>query len=145
MQLFKANLVFLRRSCRELHVMKGRRNEKINGGFRRRLVAQGKLHCLAKLTLLYVYICYVCDRLYTSWRVKATLRYRFNSLDVNIAIRVTSLIVSYVFHYGYRSLLVAENSPFLKNHAVSLLERYYYDKKPYAFCDVCFDKCIYGD
>ena len=55
-----------------------------------------------------------------------------NSLDVNIAIRVTSLIVSYVFNYGYRSLLVAENSPFLKNHTVSLLERYYYDKK--AFC-----------
>ena len=80
MQLFKANLVFLRRSCRELYVMKGRRNEKLNGGFRRRLVAQGKLHCLAKLTL-YVHICYVCDRLYTSWRVKATLRYRFKTLD----------------------------------------------------------------
>ena len=45
----------------------------------------------------------------------------FNSLDVNIAIRVTSLIVSYVFNYGYRSLLVAEDSPFLKNHTVSLL------------------------
>ena len=44
-----------------------------------------------------------------------------NSLDVNIAIRVTSLIVSYVFNYGYRSLLVAEDSPFLKNHTVSLL------------------------
>ena len=60
--------------------MKGRRNEKLNGGFRRRLVAQGKLHCLAKLTV-YVHICYVCDRLYTSWRVKATLRYRFKTLD----------------------------------------------------------------
>ena len=45
----------------------------------------------------------------------------FNSLDVNIAIRVTSLIVSYVFNYGYRCLLVAEDSPFLKNHMVSLL------------------------
>ncbi|KAL5490754.1 hypothetical protein EMCRGX_G015934 [Ephydatia muelleri] len=41
---------------------------------------------------------------------------KLNSLDVNIAIRVTSLIVSYVFNYGYRSLLVAEDSPFLKNH-----------------------------
>eukprot|EP00731_Ephydatia_muelleri_P034304 Em0054g27a len=40
----------------------------------------------------------------------------FNSLDVNIAIRMTSLIVSYVFNYGYRCLLVAEDSPFLKNH-----------------------------
>ena len=45
----------------------------------------------------------------------------FNSLDVNIAIRVTSLIVSYAFNYGYHSLLVAEVSPFLKNHTVSLL------------------------
>ena len=45
----------------------------------------------------------------------------FNSLDVNIAIRVTSLIVSYVFNYGYRCLLVAEDLPFLKNHTVSLL------------------------
>ena len=44
-----------------------------------------------------------------------------NSLDVNIAIRMTSLIVSYVFNYGYRCLLVAEDSPFLKNHTVSLL------------------------
>ena len=35
---------------------------------------------------------------------------RLNSLDV---IRVTSLIVSYVFNYGYRSLLVAEGSPFV--------------------------------
>ena len=80
MQLLKANLVFLRRSCHELYVMKGRRNEKLNGGFRRRLVAQGELHCLAMLTL-YVHICYVCDGLNTSWRVKATLRYRFKTLD----------------------------------------------------------------
>ena len=47
--------------------------------------------------------------------------FNLNSLDVNIAIRVTSLIVSYVCNYGYRSLLVAEDSPFLKNHTVSLL------------------------
>ena len=32
---------------------------------------------------------------------------------------MTSLIVSYVFDYGYRCLLVAEDSPFLKNHTVS--------------------------
>ena len=60
--------------------MKGRRNQKLNGGFRRRLVAQGKLHCLAKLTV-YVHIRHVCDGLYASWRVKATLRYRFKTLD----------------------------------------------------------------
>ena len=49
--------------------------------FRRLLVVQGKLHCLAKLTL-YVHISHVCDGLYyTSWRVKATLRYRFKTLD----------------------------------------------------------------
>ena len=53
---------------------------------------------------------------------KPQLRCRlFNSLDVNIVIRVTSLIVRYVFDYGYRSLLVAEDSLFLKNHTVSLL------------------------
>ena len=48
--------------------------------FRRLLVAQGKLHYLAKLTL-YVHISHVCDRLYTSSGVKATLRYRFKTLD----------------------------------------------------------------
>ena len=64
--------------------MKGRGDEKLNGGFRRRLVAEGKLHCLAKLTL-YVHICYVCDGLYTSWRVKATLRYRFKRSIANHA------------------------------------------------------------
>ena len=47
--------------------------------------------------------------------------YSLNSLGFNIAIRVTSLIVSYVLNYGYRCLLVAEDSPFLKNHTVSLL------------------------
>ena len=45
-----------------------------------RLVTPRKRHCLAKLTL-YVHICYVCDGLYASWRVKATLRYRFKTLD----------------------------------------------------------------
>ena len=67
---------------------------------------------------------------------------QINSLNVNIAIRVTSLIVSYIFNYGYRNLLVAGNSPFLKNHTVGLLKRYYFDKK--AFCDICFDIFIYG-
>ena len=45
-----------------------------------RLVTPRKRHCLAKLTL-YVHICHVCDGLYASWRVKATLRYRFKTLD----------------------------------------------------------------
>ena len=45
------------------------------------------------------------------------IQHELHSLDVNIAIRVTSLIVSYVFNYGYRSLLVAEGSPSLKNHS----------------------------
>ena len=44
------------------------------------LVTPRKRHCLAKLTL-YVYICHVCDGLYANWRVKATLRYRFKTLD----------------------------------------------------------------
>ena len=43
-----------------------------------------KRHRLAKLTL-YVHICHVCDGLYASWRVKATLRYRFKTLDRNHA------------------------------------------------------------
>ena len=42
-----------------------------------RLATPSKRHCLAKLTL-YVH---VCDGLYASWRVKATLRYRFKTLD----------------------------------------------------------------
>ena len=42
-----------------------------------RLVTPRKRHCLAKLTL-YVHVCHVCD---TSWRVKATLRYCFKTLD----------------------------------------------------------------
>ena len=44
------------------------------------LVTPRKWHCLAKLTL-YVHICHVCDGLYASWRVKATLLYRFKTLD----------------------------------------------------------------
>ena len=70
------NFVFVRRSCRELYVMNGRRT-KIK--WRCRLVALGKRHCLAKLTL-YVHIGHVFDGLYASWRVKATLRYRFKKL-----------------------------------------------------------------
>ena len=45
-----------------------------------RLVTPRKRHCLAKLTL-YMHIGHVCDGLYASWRVKATLRYRFRTLD----------------------------------------------------------------
>ena len=45
-----------------------------------RLVTPRKRHCLAKFTL-YVHICHVCDGLYASSRVKATLRYRFKTLD----------------------------------------------------------------
>ena len=45
-----------------------------------RLVNPRKRHCLAKLTL-YVRICHVCDGLYASWRVMATLRYRIKTLD----------------------------------------------------------------
>ena len=45
-----------------------------------RLVTPSKRHCLVKLTL-YVHICHVCDGLYASWRVKATLRYCFKTLD----------------------------------------------------------------
>ena len=45
-----------------------------------RLVTPRKRHCLAKLTL-YVHICHVCDGLYARWRVKATLRYHFKTLD----------------------------------------------------------------
>ena len=80
MQLFEANLVFLRCSCREFYVMNRRRTKNKIAEFRRRLVAQGNLHCLAKLTL-YVHISHVCDGLYTSWPVKAMLRYRFKTLD----------------------------------------------------------------
>ena len=85
MQLFEANLVFVRRSCRELYVLNGRRRRRRRTKIKWRnfgtdLSLHVKRHCLAKLTL-YVHICHVCDGLYASWRVKATLRYRFKTLD----------------------------------------------------------------
>ena len=78
-----------------------------------RLVTPSKRHCLAKLTL-YMHICHVCDGLYASWRVKATLRYRFKTLDRKPRPRSQSYIgimsharpILFQLHHATRPILV---------------------------------------
>ena len=81
MQLFEANLVFFRHFCRECGGV-GEQNKMAEFwyGLHLSLHVNGTVDCLAKLTL-YVHICHVFDGLYASGRVKATLRYRFKTLD----------------------------------------------------------------
>ena len=81
MLLFEANLVFLlSRVIRDERKTEEEMNKNKMAEFWYRLVTSRKRHCFAKLTL-YMHICHVCDGLYARWRVKATLRYHFKTLD----------------------------------------------------------------
>ena len=79
---FEANLVFVRRSCRELYMMNGRRRRRRRTKIKwRNFGTDLSLHVNDTVLTLYVHICHVCDGLYASWRVKATLRYHFKTID----------------------------------------------------------------